>query len=158
MFDPALAAELAEYRAALSRRVTEAVAAAEQMVDQWVWTSGKAVRWSPYLYVRERDHLPTEKVLEPPKTTPRGHANGFSHGQLRLVRCFDPVREGMEYLREPDGDRTWWAEIEARKVVGVGVLEFTDGRLDRVTTVRGAATSRGSGTTSATSGLTGASR
>jgi hypothetical protein len=137
MFDPAPAAELAEYRAALSCRVKEAVAAADRAVDEWVWTSGKAVRWSAFLYARERDNLPAEKILRAPKTTSRGHANGYVNGQLRLVRCFDTIRAGTEYLREPDGDRTWWAEIDAGAVVGVGVLESTDGRLDCVTTVRG---------------------
>ncbi len=137
MFDPALAAELAEYRAALSRRVKEAVAAADQAVDNWVWTSGQSVRWSPFLYVRERDGLPAEKVVRAPKVRKRGHANGYAGGHLRLVRCFDAARAGCEFLLEPDGDRTWWAEVNSGQVVGVGVLEATDGRLDRVTIVRG---------------------
>jgi len=137
VFDPALAAELADYRAALTRRVKEAVAAADQAVDEWVWTSGHAVRWSPFLYTRERELLPAEKVVGPPTTAPRGHANGYVDRQLRLVRCFDAVRAGIEYLREPDGDRTWWAEIEAGEVVGVGLLESSGGRLARVSTMRG---------------------
>jgi hypothetical protein len=137
MFDPALAAELGEYRAALSRRVKDAVAAADRAVDEWVWTSGEALRWSPFLYERERHNLPAEKILRAPEATLRGHANGYSDGQLRLVRCFDTIRAGTEYLREPDGDRTWWAEIDAGAVVGVGLLESTEGRLECVTSVRG---------------------
>lgn len=129
--------ELAEYRAALSRRVNEAVAAADQAVDDWVWTSGDAVRWSPFLYVRERDGLPAEKVVRAPKIRRRGHANGYADGQLRLVRCFDAVPGGSEFLREPDRDRTWWARIDSGKVVGVGLLEASHGRLRRVTTVQG---------------------
>jgi hypothetical protein len=137
VFDPALAAELAEYRAALGRRVKATVAAADQAVDDWVWTSGHSVRWSPFLYVRERDALPAEKVVRAPKMRRRGHAHGYAAGQLRLVRCFDGARGGCEFLHEPDGERTWWSEIDSGEVVGVGVLETTDGRLDRVTVVRG---------------------
>jgi hypothetical protein len=122
---------------ALSRRVKEAVAAAERAVDEWVWTSGDAVRRSPFLYTRERELLPAEELLRLSAATPNGHANGYVDGQLRLVRCFDAVRAGVEYLRELDGDRTWWAEIESGEVIGVGLLESADGRLERVTTVRG---------------------
>jgi hypothetical protein len=131
-----LAAELADYRAVLSGRVKEAVSAAERAVDEWVWTSGDAVRWSPFPYTRERELLPAEQVLPQP-VAPQGHANGYAGGQLRLVRCFDEVRAGTEYLREPNGARTWWAEVEDGEVTGVGLLEVVDDRLARATTVRG---------------------
>ena len=111
------------------------------------WTSGrtseKVVRWSPFLTCA----LTSAEACSPSSSqSPRGRsragarqwidAGGSRDGAKAASRIADAAatRFGQQ---KPDGDRTWWAEIDDGEVVGVGVLESADGRVECVTTVRG---------------------